>query len=256
MIYRAGTAPLALVSSSLLVAVLACNFPSVELPPPGGEAPSQPSESVATAPEATPTPELVMLDACSLLSQDEVESILGGPMEEPDGSSTGSCGYRSGTSMISISAAQGEEAKDFVLLGPVLIAFLLSEDSDEAKLLEQLRVDAAGLSVGELFRRSLPIYEVTPLRFQPLPELGDEVYWSWGSMDPEGSIKSGTLVRFDGDTYLSCLVFAPDENTARQAAERMIALAAERLPARFSVTEDGTIKLQYGSTPEPSVVPP
>jgi len=255
MIYRAGTARLALVSSSLLVAVLACNFPSIGLPPPAGEAPSQPSESVATAPEATPTPELVMLDACSLLSQDEVTLILGGPVGDPDGSSSGSCSYRSGTLLVAIVAAQGEEAKDTVLGGPAIIAFLLSEDSDEAKLLEQLGADALGLSVGELFRRSLPIYEVTPLRFQALPELGDEVYWSWGSMDPEGSIKSGTLVRIDGDTYLSCLVFAPDENTARQAAERMVALAAERLPARFSVTEDGTTEFHDGSTPEPSIAP-
>ena len=255
MRYRAGKAPLALVFSSLLVAVLACNFPSVELSPPAGEAPSQPSAPLATAPEDTPTPELVALDVCSLLSQDEVVSILGGPLEDPGGTGTGSCSYRSGTLLVAIVATQGEEAKDTVLGGPAIIAFLLSEDSDEAKLLEQLRVDAPGLSVGELFRRSLPIYEETPLRFQPLPELGDEVYWSWGSMDPEGSINYGTLVRIDGDTYLSCLVLAPDENIARQAAERMTTLAAERLPARFSVTEDGTTEFHDGSTPEPSIAP-
>ena len=249
MRYRAGKAPLALVFSSLLVAVLACNFPSVELSPPAGEAPSQPSAAVAIAPENTPTPELVALDVCSLLSQEEAESMLGGPLEDPGVTMTGTCVYQSGNLQLSIAAAQGEEAKELILVGPIMIAFLLGEDSEEAKLLEQLKANVSNLSVEELYQQSLAIYKASTLSFQPVPELGAGVYWSW---DPSGL---GTLVRIDGDNYVSSVAFTPDEGSSRELAENALSIVAVRLPARFSVMTDGSIKLDMGGTPEPAETP-
>src|SRR3972149_8468600 len=156
---------------AVTIAVLACNMPLLGGTP---ASPVQTAEGPPAAPPETPTPEpaeAVALDPCSLLTRAEVEAALGTPLGSDAANQLAACAYTAPGMALSLSAAQGEDAKGWLLAGLDLILLFLG-DEQATQMREDIVANASSLSVGEVVRQSLPISEIIGYQFQAASELG------------------------------------------------------------------------------------
>jgi hypothetical protein len=81
--------------------------------------------------------------------------------------------------------------------------------------------------------------------------------WAWNPMG------AGSLQRVDGETYLAVSVIGLDEPVAKSLTTTLLALAAERLPAAFTIELAESLRVEFTVqaptlAPEstPTLVPP
>ena len=231
--------PPALAVIAVTIAVLACNMPALRQ-----AAPTAPVQTVAAPPE-TPTPEpaeAVALDPCSLLTRAEVEAALGTPLGSDAANQLAACAYTAPGMALSLSAAQGEDAKGWLLAGLDLILLFLG-DEQATQMREDIVANASSLSVGEVVRQSLPIYEIIGYQFQAASELGSEAFWGWSELG------GGMLLVVEGETYLGVGVQGMGQDAARAAAVGLAGLVRGRLSARFTVPVEGEIHVEVTLPP-------
>ena len=215
----------------LLVALLltACGGSSAE---PTATLPPPPTETVP--PEVL---EPVELDLCSLLTVEEVAEYLPGEVTSTDELGMGACTY-SGSGgetfiTLSVSAAQGDEAKALMLAG-LQIAVMFGGDEDTLAAGQALMEEMDSLSLWEVISDAYAILGELGYEVEPAPSFGETALWGWS--EPMVS----TLILVEGDTYLAMNLVGLEQDEARAASSLLAPLAFSRLPAAFTVPESGS----------------
>lgn len=226
--------PLALLG----MAALACNAPfwpgAAEQP---GLESTMPPVLLDTGSMATPEGPVVELNPCSLLSKQQAEAALGMPLVGEPAQQLWNCVYTGENLMLTIGAAQNEDAKDTVLIALDLLIIFLPMDEAVQQYEEMERLKTS-LTVSEMVQRAVPIYEMIGFQFQPASIFGGETYWGWSEQG------GGMLFYVEGGTYINMTLFGLDEPLALQAATSVLTILKSHLPARFTVAIDGVIEVE------------
>jgi streptogramin lyase len=241
-----------LLSAILISLLAACNAPTSE------EAMRGQVEGTPAKP--TPMPEepqeIVILDLCTLLTEDEVAQVLGLEVTSSDEMGVANCTYTSSDPSlpynVSVSSAQGIEAKELNLVGiQLLLAF--APDPGALESISQLVENAEALSVLEVVQGVIEFQDEIGAEVTPVDALGENTQWIW---NPMGNY--GTLMLVEGDTYLSFNMLGMEEANGREVAIALAPLAKERLPAAFTVSTTGEFgggfTFEYSSESEPSEI--
>jgi YVTN family beta-propeller protein len=242
--------------AAVLLAVLAisgCNLST--------QATATPAPTLTPSHTPTQAP-LVELDLCSLLTVQQVEETVGSAVSASTDQGIANCTYSSSDGMqpisLSVSAAQGEDAKTLTLAG-LQIVLLFGGDEATLQAFQSLAENAETLSVWEVVQGTFEIFEGFGYQIEPASTFGEQALWGWS----EPGI--GTLVIVEGETYLSFNITGLEHAEARRAAENLAPSALEALPERFSVPTSGEISMQASvdftdeestSTPEAMAVQP
>jgi hypothetical protein len=241
---------LSLIILSSVLGLSACNAPTE------GEPVRGQIEVIPAQPTAMPdTPEVrVVLDLCSLLTEDEVAEEIGVPVTASADMGIANCTYTSTDTgspySVSVSSAQGIEAKELNLVG---VQLLLAFASDQAALnsINQLVEQAETLSVWEVVDGVIQFQEDLGMEVKALESLGERARWIWNAMGGYG-----TLMWVQGETYLSLSIMGIDPGDAEVFALALAQLAAPRLPKAFTVSTTGEFgggfTFEYSSEPEPA----
>ncbi len=237
-----------------LSAVIGCSLvgvlsPGEEIMPdnPAAEptrGPQVESELEEQLPAAAPE-EVQELDLCSLLSEETVSEVLGEPVDASDAAGLASCTYlASGDSLVSlsISAAQGEDAKALTVMG-LQLATMFGGPEGVMEQMAVLMEELPGLTVWDVVWQTFEILTELGYQVELTDEFGDRALW--GSAPP-----ITTLVLVREDTYLSLNLVNLDENAARQILSELLPLAEQNLPERFTVSMSGQISLGGSSEEE------
>jgi hypothetical protein len=200
--------------------------------------------------------EMVVLDLCSLLTEEEVAKVLTVEMTASDEMGFANCSYTSADPTlpysVSVSSAQGIEAKELNLVGvQLLLAF--AADADALEPINQLVENAEDLSVWEIVDGVINFQEGMGAIISPVTELGERAKWIWNPM-----VGYGTLMWVEGETYLSFNMMGMEEISAREFAIILAPMAQGRLPQAFTVSTSGEFgggfHFEYSSEDEPSEV--
>ena len=239
-----------LLSTTLISSLSACNAPTAKEPVRGQVevTPAKPSP-VPEQPE-----EMVVLDLCTLLTEDEVGQVLGVTVTASDEMGFANCSYTSSDpSMpysVSVSSAQGIEAKELNLVGiQLLLAF--AADADALESMSQLVENAQAMSVWEVVEGVIQFQDDLGADVSPVADLGDQAWWIWTEMGAYG-----TLMWVEGETYLSFNMMGMEEPDAREFAIALAPPAKDRLPIAFTVSTSGEFgggfQFEYSSEDSPS----
>jgi len=205
------------------------------------------------APEPTPTPapmptatemvplEPVDLDLCSLLLDEEVMAELDQPVQSTDELGMGACTYTTTDGEVpltlSVSAAQGEDARGLILAG-LQIAVMFGGSEDTLAAGQALSEEAATLSLWEVVDDTYAILAQLGYQVELAPSFGETALWGWS--EPQVS----TLILVEDDTYLSLNVVGLDMEEARRVASLLAPQAMDRLPPAFTVPTSGSIGME------------
>lgn len=236
-------------ASAMLLATLslACTLPSIGAPPTPTlyVIPTLPPTPIP--PTATPTPEVLeptqpaaLLDLCTLITPEEAAQVLGGEVEAQPAQSMGNCMYRVTTPfegqtipMLSISAAQGEEAKTLMLIGVSTLMFLTGDPSAQQRF-EELQAQAESMTVEEVVAASLP--EFAAVGYTTVEESGadDTTYWLYNEQ-----FQVAEIITIRDDTLLSISLIGLTSPSLHDTTLSLTETAFARLPASFSVLPEG-----------------
>ncbi len=210
-----------------LLLLSGCNFP-------GTAAPTQPPAPSATEILETPTP--VVLDLCTLLTNEEAQQALGATVESNSDMGVANCTYSAIGSdfpqSVNVSSAQGMEAKTLNLVGVQLI-LMFAPDQSALSALTELVDNAENLSVWEIVQGTIAFQEDLGSQVSPVEELGSQALWLWNPAE------YGTLMIVEGETYLSFNVFGFDAEEAQRIAVDLAPIAQARIPSSFTVSTTG-----------------
>jgi streptogramin lyase len=176
-----------------------------------------------------------------------VERALGEPIAPDPMPGPASCAFNS-TEMLnpktlSLSAAQGQEAKALLMLSAQLMLIFV-QDPEVAQAYASLEENNQSLSLAELLEEFLAIFQAVGMQFEPVAEMGEGGYWAWSEMG------TGSLYLVQDNTYAAINVVGfQEEARARSAAMFLMPLLWERLPTRFSVPVEGTFTFSTDDTP-------
>ena len=205
----------------LLLLISGCNFPGVAAPT---ELPTEPPAPTATEILETPTP--VVLDLCTLLTDEEAQQAMGAAVESSADMGVANCTYATiGTDLpqsVSVSSAQGMEAKTLNLVGVQLI-LAFAPDQSALGALTELVDNAENLSVWEIVKGTIDFQEDLGSQVSPVEELGSQALWVWNPAE------YGTLMIVEGETYLSFNVFGFDGEEARRIAVSLAPIAQQAI---------------------------
>jgi DNA-binding beta-propeller fold protein YncE len=216
----------------LLVLVLTgCNFPGASTAAPEPTEPPLPGPT-----EIIETPVPVVLDLCTLLTDEEVQEAVGAAVESSSDMGVANCTYTTVGGDVSlsvnVSAAQGIEAKTLNMVGVQLI-LLFAGDPSALESLNELNENAESMSVWEVVLATIQFQEDLGAEVSSVEELGAQARWIW---NPGGY---GTLMIVDDQTYLSFTMIGFEPEAGRQTAIDLEPLAKERLPVAFTVSTSG-----------------
>jgi YVTN family beta-propeller protein len=215
----------------LLLLISGCNFPGAAPPT---EPPTELPAPTATEILETPTP--VVLDLCTLLTDEEAQQAMGAAVESSADMGVANCTYSTiGTDLpqsVSVSSAQGMEAKTLNLVGVQLI-LAFAPDQSALSALTELVDNAEDLSVWEIVQGTIAFQEDLGSQVSSVEELGSQALWLWNPAE------YGTLMIVEGETYLSFNVFGFDAEEARRIAVELAPIAQARIPASFTVSTSG-----------------
>lgn len=205
-----------------------------------GGAPAEPTATLPPPPTETSPPEAlepVELDLCSLLTIAEAAEYIPGEVTATDELGVGACTYTGsgGEAFItmSVSAAQGEEARGLTLAG-LQIAVMFGGDEDTLAAGQALSEEASSLSLWEVVSDTYAILGQLGYQVEAAPSFGETALWGWS--EP----LVNTLVLVEGDTYLAINIVGLEQAEARAASSLLAPLAFSRLPAAFTVPESGS----------------
>jgi YVTN family beta-propeller protein len=220
-----------LVCAVFLLLLSGCNYPGAAAPT---QPPTEPPAPTATEILETPTP--VVLDLCTLLTHEEVQQSMGAAVESSSDMGVANCTYSTiGTDLpqsVSVSSAQGMEAKTLNLVGVQLI-LAFAPDQSALGALTELVDNAENLSVWEIVQGTIAFQEDLGSQVSPVEELGSQALWLWNPA------AYGTLMIVEGDTYLSFNVFGYEMEEARRIAVDLAPIAQGRIPSSFTVSTTG-----------------
>jgi hypothetical protein len=227
----------------LAIAALACNAPfmpgATEEPGSGSSIP--PAVLSGGAEDTTEIP-IIELDPCSILTRQQVETVLGVALTGEPAQQLMSCSYAGETFSMVVTAGQNEDAKDTIMVSLDLLFMFLPMD-DAIQQIEEMEAMIENLSVSDMVQRSLPIYEAAGFVFQSLSEFGEETYWGWSDFG------GGMLIHVDGSTLVSLTLIGMEGQVAREAAVSVLPMLVASLPIRFTIPTSGTIEI-------PLTIPP
>jgi hypothetical protein len=213
--------------------------------------------------------------ACSLVTQAEVEAILGEPAGAPQDMG-GGCAFNNASNQlyaVSIAAGQGAQT-DGILQGQAMLVGMAGAPLDDAtrtRLQALSGVQDFSGFIGEL----VTLAKGAPaVKAQQIEGLGDSAYWAWITADTR---RQGAFLEARGPTLVNINLVVPDTRSedAMLEASRVLAEAIfARLPARFTiagaapaptqeatalppplVTETPTTEANTPQPPEPSATP-
>jgi YVTN family beta-propeller protein len=215
----------------LVLMLVGCNFPGAPIaaPEPTEPPPPSPTEIIET-----PTP--VVLDLCTLLTDEEVQQAVGAAVESSSDMGVANCTYSAVGSdvplSVGVSAAQGIEAKTLNMVGIQLI-LLFASDPSAFESLNELNENAESMSVWEVIEATIQFQDDLGAEVSPVEELGAQARWIW---NPTGY---GTLMIVEDQTYLSFTMTGFEPEAGRQTAIALAPLAKDRLPVAFTVSTSG-----------------
>ncbi|MBN1266300.1 MAG: hypothetical protein JXA25_12460 [Anaerolineales bacterium] len=208
------------------------------------------STGETAAVEPTEEEVVVELDLCTLLTDEQVSSVLGSPVESSGAMGVANCTYTTtGDVMasLSVSAAQGEEAKALTVLGLQLMTMFGAPEEimeDMTVLMESLPT----LTVWEVVQGTFEILEEIGYQIEPAEDLGSTALWG-------SSPDVTTLVIVEDDTYLSLNLTGMEEEQGRQMMAELALSALDSLPARFTVPMSGQFSLDSSDGEGEGVLP-
>lgn len=207
---------------------------------------------------ATVSAQPVELDLCLLLTPEEVTQALGDGVELQPGLQSGACTFATTAGAqpksVAVSAAQGEQARQLVQMAASL-GLLFGGSPESQQIAQDLKDNAAHMPLDEVVAKAGSL--LTPLGYTYTPvegSAGASTTWGW---NPLGS---GSLQQVTSETYLAVSVVGTDEVTARRVAEQLLAQAASRLPAAFTIALDDGLRVEFtleapSAMPVPSATP-
>jgi hypothetical protein len=233
--------PFALMVVFTLVFSLSCNaasqFAASEAVPTTEPAPL----TEAPEPTAVEQPaERVQLDPCSILTEDEVDAVLGGVAEAQPSMGTGGCTYvlqsedPSVMAQLVISAAQGNEAKAFTVLSMGLLAGFSGDPNIQSEF-EKVNSQVPDLTLTETVTRLAELFRGTAVNLVEADAPDQHATW----LAYENELYSqGTLILVRGDEYVSLTQIGGDMETAFEQLGSLGDVVFERLPASFYVIDE------------------
>jgi hypothetical protein len=205
----------------LLAAQFACASYSFE------SSNEKPFGSTSAAPEGGQIP------ICSLLTPDEVTSILGAPAEgnpragENSGGPFLNCEYiASAGNTLTVQGGNADQAKGLIFSGmPGILGS--KPDASMQQLVDQARSEAPNLAPRDIFERLIPVYEWGGYTVTRPAGVGDYSAWMW-----RGDVKIAIVLGSKGGLESLDLVWivAPDEQTARDRLIPVANAALSRMP--------------------------
>ncbi len=263
--------PLALTIAMTLILALACNaLPDLgqgaDIPTPLPALPTEPPQptEIPTEPPAEP----VQLDPCSLLSEGDVGTVLGGAVQAQPAMGTGGCTYvlqsddPSQMVQVVLSAAQGDEAKAFTVLSMVLLAGFSGDPEMQAKF-EAVNNQLPDLTLQETVARLSELFQGSGVDMVEADGPDGHAVWLVYSI---ATYSQGTLILVRDDTYVSLTQIGGDMGAAYDKLGELGNTVFDRLPAAFYVMdEEGTGDFSFSiggeeaetptAPPEPTLTP-
>ena len=217
--------PVIKVLVALVAAQLACTSYSFET------SSERPIGSTSAAPPAAS--EGGEISICSLLTPEEVTSILGAPAQgtpragENSGGKFLNCEYfASATNTLTVQGGNVEQAKGLIFSG---MPGILDQkpDSSMQQLVDQARSDAPNLAPRDIFERLIPVYEWGGYTVTTPAGVGDYSAWLW-----HADIKVAIVLGSKGGQESIDLIWivATDEQTAKDRLVPVANAALSRMP--------------------------
>jgi hypothetical protein len=228
----------------------ACNLPSGSAPdeaPPPTPAPTEPPPP--TEPPEPVVAERVQLDPCTLLTEDEVAAVLGGPVTVQPALGTGGCVYMlqsddpSALVQLALSAAQGNEAKALTVLSLGLLAGFSGDPEIQAGF-EAVNSELPDLSLLEVVSRMGELFRDTGVNLTQADGPGESATWL---VYEDEFYAQGTLILVRGEEYVSLTQIGGDMAAAFDALGDLGWMVFDRLPESFYLLdEDGDGTFSFG----------
>ncbi|MCJ7825403.1 MAG: hypothetical protein MUP44_10920, partial [Anaerolineales bacterium] len=245
------TFPIALMVLLTLITTLACGAIPILTRGQDETLTDEPAE--ADEPEATEvSTERVQLDPCSLLTDEEVGAVLGGPVQMQPPQGMGGCVYMlqsddpSMSTQLAISAAQGNEAKAFTMLSLGMLAGF-SGDADMAAEFEALNNQIADMTLIEVVNRMAEMFTGTGVNVTQADGPGESALWLLYESE---FYSQGTLLVVRGEEYTSLTQIGGDMAAAPDQFASLAATVFDRLPPDFYILDedgDGEFSFEYSS---------
>jgi len=250
--------PFALMVILTLAFTSACNAPS-GLPASEDVLPTEPSAATeAPEPTAIEQPaERVQLDPCTLLTEEEVGAVLGGPVEMQPPMGTGGCIYvlqsedPSVMVQLALSAAQGNEAKAFTVLSMGFLAGFSGDPNIQAKF-EDVNSQIPDLTLLETVTRLAELFRGTGVDLIEADGPGEHAIWLVYANE---FYSQGMLILVRGDEYVSITQIGGDMAAAFEKLGSLGGTVFDRLPESFYMVDedgDGSFSFSLGGEDEPT----
>lgn len=234
-----------------------------EVPP--TEPPPTALPPATKAPEPTvvdQTAERVQLDPCSLLTEEEVGAVLGGPVQNQPSMGTGGCVFLlqsedpSVMVQLALSAAQGNEAKAFTVLSLGLLAGFSGDPEIQAGF-EEVNSQLPDLTLMETVSRMAELFRGTGVSMTEADGPGEHATWL---VYEDEFYSQGTLILVRGEEYVSMTQIGGDMVVAFEQLGSLGGTIFDRLPESFYILdEDGDGSFSFGlgekDEPVPTVAP-
>jgi hypothetical protein len=252
------TLPFALMVILTLAFTLACNALSElatgeEVPPSEPPPPTEAPEPTAIEPPA----ERVQLDPCSLLTEEEVGAVLGGPVQIQPSMGTGGCVYLlqsedpSVMVQLALSAAQGNEAKAFTVLSLGMLAGFSGDPEMQAGF-EEVNSQIPDLTLLETVSRLAELFQGTGVNLIEADGPGEHATWM---VYEDEYYSQGTLILVRGEEYVSVTQIGGDMAVAFEQLGNLGGTVFDRLPESFYMLDedgDGSFSFSLSEEDEPT----
>ncbi|MCJ7825564.1 MAG: DUF3558 domain-containing protein [Anaerolineales bacterium] len=252
------TLPLVLMVVMTLVLTLACNALSgltagEDVPPTEPPAATEALEPTVVEQQA----ERVQLDPCTLITEEEVGAVLGGPVQIQPSMGTGGCVYLlqsddpSVMVQLALSAAQGNEAKAFTVLSLGLLAGFSGDPEIQAGF-EEVNSQLPDLTLLETVSRMTELFRGTGVSLTEADGPGEHATWLVYESE---YYSQGTLIMVSGDEYVSLTQIGGDMAAAFEQLGNLGRTVFDRLPESFYMLDedgDGSFSFSLGEEEEPA----
>ena len=252
------TLPLVLMVVMTLVLTLACNALSgltagEDVPPTEPPAATEALEPTVVEQQA----ERVQLDPCTLITEEEVGAVLGGPVQIQPSMGTGGCVYLlqsddpSVMVQLALSAAQGNEAKAFTVLSLGLLAGFSGDPEIQAGF-EEVNSQLSDLTLLETVSRMTELFRETGVSLTEADGPGEHATWLVYESE---YYSQGTLIMVSGDEYVSLTQIGGDMAAAFEQLGNLGRTVFDRLPESFYMLDedgDGSFSFSLGEEEEPA----
>lgn len=210
--------------------------PATPTPPPTATPTPPPTDTPIPPPPAEVTP--VLLDVCTLLTPEEVEAALGGPVTVQPAPETGNCTYAAEPSeggmpaSVALGAGYGEEGKAIIVVSVAILTFFTGGSEAAQEDFERLQSELPDMTMQDVVAELVLTLESVGFEITPYDGVGDAAYWLWYAQE---GVSVGELIVVQDDAWLTVAVVGQPEDAALLTIEALAGVALDRLPPAFSV---------------------